>query len=837
MSFTPPLSREDALAQAASLQESGRYADACQLLVSSLQAYPHDAGALAFLGQLYLLQGNESMAADAIAKAHALQPKLPAVQRNMARLALRQGQLDEALWHVQAAQDTEPDNPENWVLRAAVLSAGKNDTDALLWLNKALAERAEYAEALAARAMVHVRAKAFDDAMADAQQALQLKPHLGQLWKVVAALHKRRNDTRSAMDALENALTHGPDDVDVMVTLGDLRRQHYRVDDAIALLRRATTLAPRHAGAWANLGAALHAGRRYEQAVQAYEAALALKPDMHEVANNLGAIAQLTNAWDKALVWFEKALQRAPENVTLLANKGQAMLALRRPPQEVAAVAQRILALNPKADVAYNLLGRLSKETGKLHQAIACYQKSLQLKPDSAYVHTVLGSLLKDTDNLPQAERYLRRSLQLDPQQPGARSTLLFVLNYQASGSPKALKAECEQYGAQVQALAPPWRQWCCHTRPRRLRVGFVSGDLGNHPVGYFLEGLLRGLRDSGVELVAYVTHNRHDAGSQRLQALFHRWVPCYGRSDDAVAAQIHDDGMHVLIDLSGHTGHNRLSVFARRPAPVQATWLGYFATTGVAAIDYILGDPYVLPENEASHFVEAPWRLPETYLCFTPPHDAPAVAPLPALEHGGITFGSFNNLAKMNDAVVALWARVLQAVPGSRLLLKTRQLADPREQQAITQRFASCGVGAERLLLEGPSPRAELLAAYGRVDMALDPFPYPGGTTSAEALWMGVPVLTRRGDRFLSHVGESVLTNAGLPDWIADGDDDYIARARAFAGNVAALAQLRAGLRARVQASPLFDAPRFARHFEEALWGMWQSRGVARMAQQTETE
>ena len=218
--------------------------------------------------------------------------------------------------------------------------------------------------------------------------------------------------------------------------------------------------------------------------------------------------------------------------------------------------------------------------------------------------------------------------------------------------------------------------------------------------------------------------------------------------------------------------------MFAWKPAPVQVSWPGYFATTGVAEMDYFLGDPYVMPAGEEGHFTEEVWRLPETYLCLTTPDVPLEVGPLPALSFGSITFGSFNNLVKMNDAVVALWARVLRAVAGSRLYLKTKQLNDPGVRDTTFRRFAARGITPDRLLLEGTSPRAQMLEAYNRVDIILSPFPYPGGTTSAEGLWMGVPAITRRGDRFLPHIGESIAHNAGLADWIAENDDDYVAKA-----------------------------------------------------------
>jgi predicted O-linked N-acetylglucosamine transferase (SPINDLY family) len=256
----------------------------------------------------------------------------------------------------------------------------------------------------------------------------------------------------------------------------------------------------------------------------------------------------------------------------------------------------------------------------------------------------------------------------------------------------------------------------------------------------------------------------------------------------------------------------------------VQANWLGYFATTGVAEIDWFVGDPNVCPPGDESHFTEKIWRLPETYLCFTPPTSDVPVSPLPALNNGYITFGCFNHIGKLNDAVVALWSRILKQIPDARLLLKAQQLGDVTMIEQTRARFAAHGV-ADRLLLEGPSSRTDYFAAYGRIDIALDPFPYPGGTTSVEALWMGVPVLTLRGNRFLSRAGENIMRNVGLPEWIAQDGNDYVLKAAAFASKPEALSALRCNLRNQALASPMFDATRFSRYFEEALWNMWHAR------------
>jgi protein O-GlcNAc transferase len=277
------------------------------------------------------------------------------------------------------------------------------------------------------------------------------------------------------------------------------------------------------------------------------------------------------------------------------------------------------------------------------------------------------------------------------------------------------------------------------------------------------------------------------------------------------------------LIDLSGHTGHNRLPLFARKPAPLQIGWLGYWATTALHAMNYVICDPYCISADDKAFFVEQLWALPDTRLCFTPPPQPVAINRLPALTAGHITLGCFNNLAKLNDTVIALWARALQRLGNARLLLKARQLHEPSIRAATAARFAAHGIGAEQLLLEGPSPRAEYFSAYNRIDIALDPFPFTGATTSIESLWMGVPFVTLRGDRMLARQGESILQNVAMPDWIAADADDYIEKLAVFAADLPALVDLRINLRARLLASPLCDAPRFAHNLELALREMWR--------------
>ncbi|OUL76352.1 tetratricopeptide repeat protein [Paraburkholderia hospita] len=571
-----------------------------------------------------------------------------------------------------------------------------------------------------------------------------------------------------------------------------------------------------------NLGNMRGRVRNHQGAIAAYRAALSLAPDYAEAHSNLGHALREAGDSPAAVDSCTHAVRLKPEFAQAWINLGNALLDLGSDEGALDSYI-KALALNPNDANAHNNVGNILEKYGRAASAAEAYQRALALEPGRASLHNNLGNVLRDQGLLDQATASYRQALALDPGFAQAHSNLLLLLNTRPDVSLREQFNEARAFGehqsAKVQCVGHMAR---ASEAEKRLRVGFVSGDLNSHPVGFFLESVLGHLDRARIELVAYATRQRDDAVSQRLMQHFSAWHDISRLDDETCASRIRDDAVDILVDLSGHTNHNRLPVFAWKSAPVQATWLGYFATTGLASIDYVIADRHVLPFDESSQFVEAPWHLPDSYLCFTPPPFDIEVGALPAGDNGAITFGCFNHLVKLNDAVIALWSRVLDAVPCSCLLLKTRQLDDPAVQRATLERFAAHGIDGARLLLEGQSPRAELLAAYQRVDIALDPFPYAGGTTSVEALWMGVPVLTRRGERFLSHVGESIVNTTGLPEWIAADDADYLSKAVRFSTQRDELAALRSTLRERLLASPLCDAPRFARHLEDAFHGMW---------------
>lgn len=632
---------------------------------------------------------------------------------------------------------------------------------------------------------------------------------------------------RNAEYCYQQALLINPDLAQAIHNLGLLHYDAGKLEQAEKFYRQALHVHPDHAQAHNNLGLCLYKMGEAVDAEQHIRRAIYLLPDYVEALGNLGAVLHTQGLFTQAESFFRQALEIKPQYPYALNNLGNLLQDMGRYNEAFEALSLA-LEINPNSAETHNNMGNLLQWQKQFTQAEACYRKALSLAPNNAEATNNLGTVLGELGRLEEAERCYQQALSLDPFHFQAHSNLLFTRNYMSTASPQECLELARTFGQKAAAKAlRPFHSWHCDVMPKRLKIGLVSGDFLNHPVGYFLEGALSRMNPATLEIIAYPTHAQEDELTHRLKACCAAWRPIVGLTDERAAHLIHHDGVHLLVDLSGHTAHNRLPLFAWKPAPLQVSWLGYFATTGLAAMDYLLADPWTLPAAEEAYFTEAIWRLPNTRLCFTPPGTDSKVSSLPALQNGFVTFGCFNHLSKINETVVHTWSKILQRVGNSRLFLKSKHLGDPAMQRQVAQRFTDCGISPARLIMEGASPRGDYLAAYHRVDMMLDTFPFPGGTTTAEGLWMGVPVLTLAGERFLGRQGVGLLENAGLHNWVADNPQAYVEQAVAHAARVDNIARLRATLRTLVQASPIFAADNFAKDMETAFWQMWQNRGI----------
>ncbi len=607
--------------------------------------------------------------------------------------------------------------------------------------------------------------------------------------------------------------------------LGDIELARSRFQVAVKFYREALRRKPDLIAAHGNLGLAWLRQAEYRKAAESFERVLRLHPGDATALLNLGNIAQAQGQLEHALRYYQQAIE-ADSNCAEAYNNAGALRFAEGAIDEARALLEQALQIAPEDLETLNNLGNVLRAAGKLSEAIHTYRKATTLYPEHAGSWNNLGNALLDYFEFEAGIAALRRAVQIKPDYAKARGNILFAFNFTASFSQSFCLEQAREYGRMVQQHAGArFTSWTCVAAPKRLRIGLVSGDFHSHPVAFFLENLLAQIDHSKIELFAYQNSQKNDAVTDRLKSHFAAWKVIDGKNDREAAQLIHDDGVHVLIDLSGHTAGNRLPVFAWKPAPVQVTWLGYFATTGVAEIDYLLADEAGVPENQRTQFTESVWYLPDTRLCFSPPDVNLPVAPLPALLNGHITFGCFQALAKVGDEVLAAWSKILMALPNARLRFANKLLHDSAIKAQFSERLKQHNIDLARVEFHGAVAREAYLAAHAEVDVILDTFPYPGGTTTCEALWMGVPTVTLAGDTLLSRQGASLLTAAGLGDWVCDSEEAYMAKAIDVASDLAQQARQRSELRQQVLVSSLCDAPRFARHFEEALWAIWRSK------------
>ena len=628
-----------------------------------------------------------------------------------------------------------------------------------------------------------------------------------------------------AAEAFRQAIARQPNYVDALynlaITLGALERQ----DEAVTAYRQVLDIDPTHVNALNNLGATLTKLERMDEAASCYRTAIALNPQSPEPHFNLGKLLQEQGNPEEAVSYYEAALKLKPDFLDALSNLGNTLLALGRLDETVAAYTQA-LAIKPDFATAYVNLATALRAKQRLQEAVAACEAALRLQPDLAMAHVNLGMMLQALGRLNEAAAALEEGIRLAPEEQAAAAHTGLILNmhYQGTVSEAEIFAAAQRFAAHI--AIPANTHFKNLPEPgRRLRIGYVSGDFNQHPVGFFLSPVLANHDPDSVEIYAYSNNSQNDWMTQQLRALCAQWRNVAGMSDRAAACLIAADDIDILVDLSGHTGNSRLKIFARKPAPVQLSWLGFWGTTGLPTIDYVLSDITTIPEGEDAYYSEAVFRLPDSRFCYGPPPYAPAPAAVPpCLKSGYVTFGSFNNLSKIGPDVIQLWARVLQHTPTARLLLKWGSLADDAMRQNLFNAFASHGIGSERLILRAASPHHEMLTEYGDMDIALDPFPFSGGLTSCEALWMSVPVVTLPGSRSVSRQTQGFLHAIGLPELVASSADEYVRIATDLSADHPRLSDLRRTLRRRMAASPLCDGYVFTRNLEAAYRTMWEN-------------
>lgn len=661
-----------------------------------------------------------------------------------------------------------------------------------------------------------------DDALEAYRTALRLKHDYPEACNNLGATLKNKGMLDQAVEQFEKAVVLQPDYVDAHFNLGAARQTQGRFDDAGACYRKVLTLQPAHAATHYRLGLVLALQKKHEEAVVHYRRSLELKPDDSETAFQLAYSLNQQGKQQEAVAWYEKAISLRPDFATAHYNLGRILYQQGRL-RDALACYQNALAHKPDLAEAYYNLGITLHELHELDLAARCYSQAIALRPDYVEAHNNLGQTLKWKGQLEGSIASYRNALALNDSFEVA-SNLLGTILYSNAYSAEQIHAEFLQCAERFEApLKPLWRPHTNTPDPdKRLKIGYVSADFRRHSVAFFIE-LILSLHDrSKFEIFCYYNLSKRDDVTSRFMAIADHWLDCEAMSDDELAERIRSDGIDVLVDLSGHTAHNRLLTFARKPAPVQATWIGLPATTGLTAMDYRMTDEFLDPTGVADKYsTEKLVRLP---FCapYQPPENCPAVNDLPALRTGKFTFACLNNPAKLSDDTINLWAKILLELPEARLVLGNMDSNETRLR--LLDMFAQHGITADRFIMQQKMGLLTYMRLHHEIDAALDPFPFNGGTTTTHALWMGVPVVALEGSSGVSRVGSSIMKRIGLPQLVAGDTEEYLRIAVGMARDLPALNSLRQSLRERFRLHMQPDPAVVTRHVEDAFRQMWRT-------------
>ena len=701
----------------------------------------------------------------------------------------RAGRLDEARAIYEQILAQNPAHADSLHLLGLIELDQKRHEQAELLVRRAIAEQGSFHIFHNTLGNILKAQRKYADAAESYERAITLKHDFTEPLNNLGACLLSLSQFDKAEKYFQQAITANPINASAVHNMAIIAEKTQQFDKAIRYYRRIAELRPGVAELYISLANLLHATKNLEEASGFYKKALELKPDAPDMLFRLGEVSLKQEKYDDAMSYYVRLSQIRPDGYS------------------------------------YGNIATVFQNSGNFKEAIVYYNKALELQPDAFEFLNNLSFIYKGLGQLDESIRYLKLALAAAPDNPTLYSNLLVTMIYAPSASPEEVADIAKEFGKR---FADPLLRKTPHGNDknpdRKLRIGYVSPDFRNHSVSYFIEPLLKLHDRKHFEVYAYAYLKQEDEVTARIKKEFDHWRDIYLLNADNTAALIEKDQIDILIDLAGHTGHNSLLAFARKPAPVQLTWMGHPTTTGMKAMDYRVTDVFAEPEGMTEHLnVETLWRLPEIFSCYQPRENGPGVIDHPPFEDNGfVTFGCFNNFTKVTDEVLNVWSKVLGQVPNSCLLLEIAAINEPAFRADVEERLRRAGIPLERVILEPRQPSNQYVL-YNKIDIALDPFPCNGGTTSFDTLWMGAPFVALEGKHFVSRMGVTILTNAGLSELIAKNTGEYVKIAADLANDRDRLKNLRHGLREKAAASPLMDQQRFVGNMESAYRDMWR--------------
>ena len=773
--------------------------------------------------------------------------------------AQAEGRLDEALSLFARHLRENPAAADAMLYTGMTYYLKKDLPAARSWLEKARAAGVDEGMYFLNLGLVNESEGKYQDALDCQRKAVELLPRQQQAHYNLGLVLLKLNRPDEAAAAFRQAYALAPDDQEILFKLACSLLESGNAAEAYPLFADFVARNPDQARGWATMGVCHAQRKRMDEAAPCFERALELAPDDANICYRYAGFLRDNKQCAAALKYFLRARELDPGSLAYACDLGycQALCGdvaaasataeeaikmvpsshfphllmgyiwIRRNSQKALYHFDKALELNPRAEGEIVGLKALAQHfCGMVRDAETNFQRAIELCPRNPDYYMNYGNTLMVQARIPECLEKLGQTLRLRPDNYYAFSNVLLYSHYIPGATRDDLWQLFQDYDRRY--ARPLLPENLCFPNPRdperRLRVGFVSCDFRTHSVAFFVEPLLRSHDRSRFEFFCYSSSATKDQYTGLLQGYVENWRDILPLSDAQTAEMVRRDGIDILVDLGGHTSDNRLLVFAHKPAPVQASWLGFPDTTGLSAIDYRISDPFADPPEYDHMSAEKVVRLPGGFHCYCPFPNAPEIVPLPSAQSGRITFGSFNNYAKTSTEIAALWVMILNRVPGSRLMLKSLGLSDEQVSAGVRERFSRLGLDPERLVI---SPRTaaiyDHLDMYNQIDIALDTWPYNGTTTTFEALWMGVPIVSLIGATHASRVGASLLTNCGLQDLVCSSPEEYVAKAVGFAEHPEIIRKVRGNMRERLRLSPLLSEPWFTRKFEAALRGMWK--------------
>lgn len=731
-----------------------------------------------------------------------------------------------------------------------------NLADAERILRQVLSLNPHHGHSLNMMAIIALDVQRYDIAEELSQAAVTAQNSNPAFYFTLARILNRQDKKEDAVLNYRKAISLKPDYMDALNNLGTTLMSLELTDEAAEIFARILEKNPQDFNALSNTASILFNKDEYEQALEYYSRALTTNPKSPNVHNDIGRSLKYLSRHEEALLSFEKAIEYKPDYVEALLSAGKiyrenvqldkalnyySRIRLIVDQEEAYAnvvhiywelgryseaimEAEEALKKFPESVINLNALGNVYSTISKYEEALSCFERAFSLEPDNVETLSYIGATLKNLGRLEESINVQKKALGPSASAPWIYGNLLLTMVYASFVSPEELTAVSREFGEKI--TDPLMRD-----RPfkndkalnRKLKIGYISPDFREHAVSYFLSPIYK-LDKEKFETFAYARVPKEDDFTIKIRKEFDHWRDIKFLNDDAAADLIESDKIDILVDIAGHTAHNGLMVFARKPAPIQVTWLGHPATTGMKAMDYRITDSYAEPPGMTEDLnIETLWRMPDIFCSYSSHANSPPVIDHPPFEDNGyITFGCFNNFTKVNDAVLSAWAKIMNMVPDSRLLLEISGIKNEKTLAGVERRIAEQGIDLERVILE-PRTQANQFVLYNKIDIALDPFPCNGGTTSMDTLWMGVPFVTLSGRHFVSRMGVSILTNVGMPELIAESIDEYVSIAVNLAQDKEKLRHMRHNLRERTAASPLMDQDRFARNMGDSYRQMWK--------------